>query len=155
MMINADSITPVDSTLIPTGKLEAVAGTPFDFRTPTAIGARITAPNQQLRFAGGYDHNFVLNGAESGLSHAAQAVDPAAGRTLDVYTTQPGLQFYTGNFLDGSFAGIGGVYGHRSGFALETQHYPDSPNHANFPSVVLRPGDTYRSQTVFRFGVEK
>lgn len=153
VMINADSITPIDSTLIPTGKLEAVAGTPLDFRTPTGIGQRINAANQQLKFAGGYDHNFVLNRTDTTrLVHAARVVEPITGRTLDAYTTQPGLQFYTGNFLDGSFAGIGGVYGHRAGFTLETQHYPDSPNHPNFPSVVLRPGQTFHSETVFRFG---
>ncbi|HEY5220203.1 MAG TPA: aldose epimerase family protein [Gemmatimonadaceae bacterium] len=153
MMINADSTTPVDSTLIPTGKLASVAGTPFDFRTPTAIGARIGDTNQQLKFAGGYDHNFVLNHADSGLVHAARVVEPTTGRTLDVYTDQPGVQFYTGNFLDGSFAGIGGTYGHRAGFALETQHFPDSPNHSNFPSVVLRPGQEFHSRTIFKFGV--
>ena len=156
VMINADSITPIDSTMIPTGAVEAVAGTPLDFRAPTGIGQRINAANQQLKFAGGYDHNFVLNRADTtSLVHAARVVEPTTGRTLDAYTTQPGLQFYTGNFLDGSFAGIGGVYGHRAGFTLETQHYPDSPNHPNFPSVVLRPGQTFHSETVFRFGSEQ
>ncbi len=154
VMINADSMTPIDSTEIPTGKVVSVAGTPFDFRIPTTIGARINEPNQQLKFAGGYDHNFVLNRSDSGLTHAARVVDPTTGRTLDVYTSQPGLQFYTGNFLDGSFSGIGGVYVRRAGFTLETQHYPDSPNHPNFPSVVLRPGETFHSTTIFKFGVE-
>ncbi|HUX32779.1 MAG TPA: aldose epimerase family protein [Gemmatimonadaceae bacterium] len=156
MMINADSTTPVDSTLIPTGTLAAVDGTPFDFRKPTAIGARIAEDNQQLKFAGGYDHNFVLDRTDTtSLVHAARAEDPASGRTLDVYTTQPGVQFYTGNFLDGSFAGKGGTYIHRGAFCLETQHFPDSPNHPNFPSVVLRPGQTFNAQTVFAFGVAK
>ncbi len=155
MTIDADSITPVDSTLIPTGKLAAVAGTPFDFRTPTAIGARIGDANQQLKFAGGYDHNFVLNRGDTGLTHAARAVDPGSGRTLDVYTDQPGVQFYTGNFLDGTFNGVGGTYSKHDAFCLETQHYPDSPNHPNFPSVVLRPGQTYHSETVFRFGLAR
>ncbi len=154
--IDADSITPVDSTLIPTGKGESVAGTPFDFRTPTAIGARIGADNPQLKYAGGYDFNWVLNRTDAtSLVHAARVIDPASGRTLDCYTTQPGLQFYTANFLDGSFAGIGGTYVRRGAFTLETQHYPDSPNHPSFPSTVLRPGQTFRSTTVFRFGVAK
>ena len=153
--IDADSITPIDSTLIPTGKIAAVAGTPFDFRSPTAIGTHIDDDDPQLRFAGGYDHNFVLNRKDTtSLVHAARVVEPTTGRTLDVYTTEPGVQFYTGNFLDGSFAGIGGVYKNRYGFTLETQHYPDSPNHPNFPSVVLRPGHNFHSETVFRFGAE-
>ena len=151
--INADSITPIDSTMIPTGKIVPVDGTPFDFRKPTAIGLRIGADDQQLKFAGGYDHNWILNHKDStGMVLAASAYDPGSGRTLDVYTTEPGIQFYTGNFLDGSFAGIGGVYKHRYGFTFETQHYPDSPNHPNFPSVVLRPGQQFHSETVFRFG---
>lgn len=154
--INADSITPIDSTMIPTGKIVPVDGTPFDFRKPTAIGARIGADNEQLKFAGGYDHNWVLNRSDdTSLVHAARAVDSASGRTLDVFTTEPGVQFYTGNFLDGSFAGIDGVYKRRYGFTFETQHYPDSPNHPNFPSVVLAPGQTFHSETVFRFGVER
>jgi aldose 1-epimerase len=154
--IDADSITPVDSTLIPTGKLLTVAGTPFDFRTPTAIGARIGTDNQQLKYAGGYDFNWVLNRTDTtSLVHAARVVDPTSGRTIDCYTTQPGLQFYTANFLDGSFAGIGGTYVRRGAFTLETQHFPDSPNHPNFPSVVLRPGQTYHQETVFQFGVVK
>lgn len=156
MQINADSVTPVDSTLIPTGTLAAVAGTPLDFRTPTPIGAHIADANLQLKFAGGYDFNYVLNRTDTtSLVHAARAEDPASGRTVDVFTTQPGLQFYTGNFLDGSFAGKGGTYIHRGAFTFETQHYPDSPNHPNFPSVVLRPGQTFNSQTVFAFGVAK
>lgn len=156
MTIHADRYTPIDSTLIPTGELASVAGTPFDFRTPTAIGARIGAPNVQLERAGGYDHNFVLNRTGSGLALAARAEDPASGRTLEVWTTEPGLQFYTGNFLDGTIHGKDGhVYVHRGAFCLETQHFPDSPNHPAFPSTVLRPGGTFRSETVWRFGVAR
>jgi galactose mutarotase-like enzyme len=156
LWINADRYTPVDSTLIPTGELAPVAGTPLDFRTPTAIGARIGADDQQLRFGRGYDFNFVLNRSGPGPVHAARAVDPVSGRTLDVYTTEPGLQFYSGNFLDGTITGKGGrVYGHRSAFCLETQHYPDSPNQAAFPSTILRPGQALDSRTVFVFGVER
>ena len=158
LTLDADRYTPIDSTSIPTGDLPAVAGTPFDFRTPTAIGARIDQPDPQLKNGRGYDHNFVLSrpvGA-TGLVHAAHVVDPTSGRTLDVATTEPGVQFYTGNFLDGSFVGKNGhAYQRRTGFCLETQHFPDSPNKPQFPSTVLRPGQTYRSQTRFTFGVEK
>jgi len=154
LTIYADSFTPVDSTLIPTGAIEPVAGTPFDFRTPTAIGARIGAADQQLEYAGGYDHNYVLDRRGPGLVHAAHVYDPDTGRTLDVYTTEPGLQFYSGNFLDGSLVGKSGhVYEHRYGFCLEAQHYPDSPNEPGFPSTILRPGEEYRSRTVLKFGV--
>jgi len=154
--IDASSYTPVDSTLIPTGEIASVAGTPFDFRTPTAVGARIGQPNEQLRFGGGYDHNFVLDRKESGLTHAARVVDPTSGRTLDVSTTEPGVQFYTGNFLDGTLVGKAGhAYVHRGALVLETQHFPDSPNHPNFPSTILRPGATFRSRTVFAFGVSR
>ena len=157
LTINADAITPVDSTLIPTGEIMPVAGTPFDFRTPTPIGARIDQrENTQIRYGNGYDHNFVLNrgsAAPDALVHAARVVEPSSGRTLDVYTSQPGLQFYSGNFLDGSITGKGGrVYRFRYGLALETQHFPDSPNHPNFPSTILRPGEQFRSRTVFQFG---
>ncbi|HZI43295.1 MAG TPA: aldose epimerase family protein [Gemmatimonadaceae bacterium] len=156
IQIAASAFTPVDSTLIPTGEIASVNGTPFDFRVPTAVGTRIGAPNEQIRFGRGYDHNWVLDRTNAGLTHAARVVDPTSGRTLDVSTTEPGMQFYTGNFLDGSIVGKAGhVYGHRSGLVLETQHYPDSPNHPNFPSTVLRPGSTFRSQTVFKFGVAR
>ena len=160
LTVYADSMTPVDTTLIPTGVIAPVAGTPFDFRTSTAIGARIEQrDNQQIRFGGGYDHNFVLDRAgkaADALVHAARVVEPTTGRTLDVYTTEPGIQFYSGNFLDGSITGKAGhVYRHRYGLALETQHYPDSPNHANFPSTIVRPGQTYRSRTIFEFGVAR
>ena len=158
LTINADAITPVDSTLIPTGEIEPVQGTPFDFRTPTAIGARVDQrANTQIRYGNGYDHNWVLNrggAASDALVFAARVVEPASGRTMEISTTEPGLQFYSGNFLDGTITGKGGaVYRFRYGLALETQHYPDSPNHSNFPSTILRPGQQYRSRTVFKFGV--
>ena len=160
LTINADAFTPVDSTLIPTGEITPVEGTPFDFRTPTAIGARIDQRrNKQIRFGNGYDHNFVLNrgsAAPDALIHAARVVEPRSGRSLDIYTTEPGIQFYSGNFLDGSITGKGGrIYRRRYGLALETQHYPDSPNHPNFPSTILRPGQEYRSHTIFQFGVTR
>ena len=160
LTIDADAITPVDSTLIPTGDIAPVDGTPFDFRKPTAIGARVDErQNTQIRYGNGYDHNFVLNrgnAAPDALVHAARVVEPSTGRTLDISTTEPGLQFYSGNFLDGSITGKGGrVYRFRYGLALETQHYPDSPNHPNFPSTILRPSQEYRSRTVFQFGVTR
>lgn len=156
LTLAADSITPVDSTLIPTGVIASVAGTPFDFRSATAIGARIDAQDHQIKNGGGYDHNFVLNRAEQQLKHFAHVVEPTTGRTLDVSTTEPGVQFYTGNFLDGSNVGKGGIpYKKRFGFCLETQHFPDSPNHPNFPSTILRPGATYDSRTVFAFSVTR
>jgi aldose 1-epimerase len=155
LMINADRYTPIDAGLIPTGKLPSVAGTPFDFRKPTAIGARIGVENEQLKLAGGYDHNFVLNGGP-GLHLAAKVEDPKSGRTLTVTTTQPGVQFYSGNFLDGTLTGASGVkYEQHAGFCLETQHFPDSPNHPAFPSTELKPGQTMHSTTVFTFGVAK
>lgn len=155
LMIAADRYTPVDSTLIPIGQIAPVEGTPFDFRTPTAIGARIDARHEQLRRGGGYDHNFVLDRAAPGLLLAARVYEPSTGRTLEISTTEPGIQFYSGNFLDGTITGKGGrVYGHRSGFCLETQHFPDSPNQPSFPSTILRPGEDYRSTTVFAFGVQ-
>ncbi|MCU1275965.1 MAG: aldose 1-epimerase [Bryobacterales bacterium] len=156
VMINADRFTPVDSTLIPTGELKSVEGTPFDFRKPTPIGARINDKNQQLQFGKGYDHNFVLNGDGGGLKLAARVTDPSSGRVMEVLTTQPGLQFYTGNFLDGTVRGKGGVaYGQRSAFCMETQHFPDSPNHPAFPSTVLKPGQRYQTTTVYRFAVDR
>lgn len=156
VMIPADSITPVDATLIPTGELLPVAGTPMDFRQPTAIGARIHQPFEQLKLGGGYDHNYVLNRSGPGLHLAAKVVDPASGRTLTETTTEPGVQFYSGNFLDGSLAGISGTkYAKHAGFCLETDHFPDSPNHPKFPSTTLRPGQTLHSETVFTFGVSK
>ncbi len=154
LTINADAYTPVDSTLIPTGTIAPVARTPFDFRTPTAIGARIDRDDPQLKKGRGYDHNFVLARSGPGLEHSARVTEPKSGRTLDVYTTEPGLQFYSGNFLDGTITGKAGhVYRHRSGFCLEAQHYPDSPNRPSFPSTILRPGEEYSTRTVFRFRV--
>ena len=156
LTIHADRYTPVDSTLIPTGELAPVDGTPFDFRKPMAVGARINQSHPQLKFGRGYDHNFVLTRQGEGLQPAARVHDPRSGRLLDVATTEPGVQFYTGNFLDGSVKGKGGaVYKHRSALCLETQHYPDSPNKPEFPSTILKPGAEYRSQTLFRFGVMK
>ena len=156
VMINAEQFTPVDSNLIPTGELRPVQGTPFDFTTPTAIGARIDANDEQLKFANGYDHNWVINKPAGELGLMARVYEPASGRILEVMSTQPGLQFYTGNFLDGSLKGKNGsVYQFRSGFCMEPQHYPDSPNKPNFPSVVLKPGDTYKSTIIYRFSVRK
>jgi len=152
--IEADRYTPVDSTMIPTGALTPVEGTPFDFRKPTRIGARIDADHEQIRFALGYDHNFVLNSSGGRLSRVVRLADPSSGRTLDVSTTQPGIQFFTGNKLDGSITGKAGhVYQKRYGLCLETQHFPDSPNKPGFPSTILRPGEEYRSRTIFGFGV--
>jgi aldose 1-epimerase len=151
--INADRYTPVDATLIPTGELAPVDKTPFDFRTPTAIGARIASEHPQMQFGRGYDHNWVLARSGAGLSLAADVYEPKSGRTLQVRTTEPGLQFYTGNFLDGTLTGKDGrVYRQRYGFCLETQHFPDSPNMPTFPSTTLRPGETYRTRTVFTTG---
>ncbi len=155
LMLNADRFTPVDAGLIPTGELRAVAGSPFDFRTSTSIGARIEANNEQLRVGKGYDHNWVLNRASDGLTLAARIEEPSTGRILEVFTTQPGVQFYTGNFLDGTIKGKGGkVYGRRSAFCLETQHFPDSPNKPAFPTTELKPGQRFQSTTVFRFSTE-
>ncbi|HXK09718.1 MAG TPA: aldose epimerase family protein [Vicinamibacteria bacterium] len=154
MQIEADAFTPVDATLIPTGERRPVAGTPFDFRKPAAIGARIDAADDQLKAGGGYDHNYVLRGTAGELRLAARVVEPKSGRVLEMRTTEPGVQFYSGNFLDGSVKGPSGrPYVKRSGFCLEAQHFPDSPNQASFPSVVLRPGQTYRQTTVYRFTV--
>lgn len=157
IMINADRYTPVDAVQIPTGELASVAGTPFDLRTPHPIGEQIDANNEQLKLGKGYDHNWILNGPAGTLKLAAKATDPASGRTLTVSTTQPGVQFYTGNFLvDGAITGKSGkTYDQRNAFCLETQHYPDSPNHPAFPSTLLKPGETLRTTTVFSFGVQK
>lgn len=156
LMLNADRYTPVDAGLIPTGTLTPVEGTTFDFRQPTAIGARINSTDQQLVYGKGYDHNWVLSRTGAGLQLAARVTDPTSGRTMEIQTTEPGIQFYAGNFLDGTLTGKGGqVYAHRSGFCLETQHYPDSPNQPAFPSTILRPGERYTSQTVFTFSVAR
>ncbi len=150
--IDADEFTPSNANQIPTGKLQSVAGTPFDFRKPTPIGARIDEKDPQLEYAKGYDHNFVLNHSGDTPSFAARVSDPDSGRVLEVLTTQPGLQFYTGNHLDGTVKGKGGVvYGFRSAFCMETQHFPNSPNQPNFPSTELKPGQRYHEITVFKF----
>lgn len=153
IVLNADRFTPVDSTLIPTGELQAVEGTPLDFTEPTAIGARIDADDRQIEIGGGYDHNFVLNGEAGEMKLAARVEEPTSGRVMEVRTTEPGVQFYTGNFLDGSITGKGATYEKRSGFCLETQHFPNSPNQENFPSTILRPGDEYESRTIYAFDV--
>jgi aldose 1-epimerase len=153
LTIDADLYTPVNATLIPTGRLAPVAETPFDFTQPEVIGARINDENEQLKLGRGYDHNWVLRGGgKGGLHPAAQIYDPVSGRVLTVETTEPGMQFYSGNFLDGSFAGRNGArYEQRTGFCLETQHFPDSPNHSSFPSTELRPGQNFRSVTTWTF----
>ncbi len=153
--IYADKFTPIDANLIPTGELRSVQGTPFDFRKPMAIGARIDEKDPQLEYAKGYDHNFVLNRTREEPSLAAQVTDPKSGRVVEVLTTQPGLQFYTGNHLDGTVRGKAGkVYGFRSAFCLETQHFPNSPNEPSFPSTELKPGQRYHEITIFKFSVD-
>src|SRR5471032_9273 len=155
LTIAADAYTPVDSGLIPTGELPTVAGTPFDFRTLHTIGARINEDDEQLRHGAGYDHNFVLNkSAPEALELAARVRDPSSGRVLEVLTQEPGLQFYSGNFLHDGMGGKGRTYSHRSGFCLEPQHYPDSPNRPEFPSTILRPGEEYTTVMSYRFSVE-
>ncbi len=150
--LNAARYTPVDEGLIPTGELAPVEGTPFDFRKATAVGARINDDNEQLHRGKGYDHNWVLDGGGGKLSEAAEVYEPATGRVMQVWTDQPGVQFYTGNFLDGTIIGKEGkVYQRRSALCLETQHFPDSPNHANFPSTELKSGKTYHTVTIYRF----
>jgi aldose 1-epimerase len=154
LFLNADAFTPVDSTLIPTGAIDPVAGTPMDFNHPTAIGKRIRDGSfEQLVFGRGYDHNWVLDRkSATGLELAARVTEPGSGRVLSILTDQPGIQFYSGNFLDGTLVGTSGrMYRQGDGFALETQHFPDSPNHANFPSTVLRPGQVYRTTTIYQF----
>jgi aldose 1-epimerase len=153
--INADKFTPVDSTLIPTGELKPVEGTPFDFRKPTAVGARINADNEQIKFGHGYDHNWVVNKPPGKLGLVARVTEPTTGRVMEVLSTEPGVQFYTGNFLDGSITGKGGqVYQRRSGLCFEPQHYPDSPNHPQFPSAELKPGQNYQNTILYRFLVQ-
>ena len=156
LKIDASRITPVDATLIPTGELKSVEGTPFDFRTPHVIGERIDADDPQLRLGHGYDHNFVLDHAPSQSAEAAEVYEPTTGRILRVLTTEPGVQLYTGNFLDGTITGKEGrVYNRRFAFCLETQHFPDSPNHPSFPSTELKPGQEFHSVTVFEFSAGK
>jgi aldose 1-epimerase len=156
LLINADRFTPVDKNLIPTGELRPVQGTPLDFTKATAIGARINDNYEQLVLARGYDHNFVINRKGSGLELAARVHEPSTGRVLEIYTTEPGVQFYSANFLDGTLTGKQGrVYKQHYAFCLETQHFPDSPNHPSFPSTILRPGQTYTSRTVYKFSADK
>ena len=154
IMINADRFTPTDDGSIPTGELRNVKGTPFDFTEPTAIGSRIGQDYEQLICGKGYDHNWVLNKKAGELSLAARVYEPKSGRVLEVRTTEPGIQFYSGNYLDASIKGKGGKdYPRRSAFCLEAQHFPDSPNHPQFPSTVLRPGETYHQTTIYKFSV--
>jgi len=156
LLINADRFTAVDKNLIPTGDLRSVQGTPLDFTKATAIGARINDSYEQLVLARGYDHNLVINGKGSGLEFAARVHEPSTGRILEIHTTEPGVQFYSANFLDGSLTGKQGrVYKQHYAFCLETQHFPDSPNHPSFPSTILKPGQTYHSRTVYKFSADK
>jgi aldose 1-epimerase len=155
MQINASLYTPVDSGLIPTGEIAPVEGTPFDFRKPVSIGSRISEDNLQLTYGKGYDHNWALEQSDSAVTFAARVVEPVSGRTLEVFTNEPGIQFYGGNFLNGSETGkYGKVYSYRGAFCLETQHFPDSPNKPGFPSVILQPGQEYYSVCIYRFGIE-
>ena len=152
LMIAAGKFTPVDKTLIPTGELKSLDGSPLDFRNSTAIGERIDKDDEQLKFGKGYDHNFCIDGADGTLKRCAIVTDASTGRTMEVLTTQPGVQFYSGNFLDGTLKGKGGkVYAHRSALCLETQHFPDSPNKPDFPSSELKPGEEYKHTTVYKF----
>ncbi len=155
LQLNADYYLPIDNTSIPTGEILKVEGTPFDFRTPTAIGDRINdTDNEQIRNGSGYDHNYVLNKKEEGeLTFAARLLEPVSGRTMEVYTTEPGLQLYTGNFLTGIKGQFGATFPRRSAVCLEAQHFPDTPNHPYFPSVELKPGETYTQKTIYKFGV--
>ena len=156
-IIYADFFTPVDEGLIPTGEIRSVKGTPFDFLKQHSVGERIDGDHEQLKFGKGYDHNWVLNKKEAGsLTLAATVTEPISGRVMEVFTTEPGMQFYTGNFMSGKDIGKSGKpYLYRSAFCLETQHFPDAPNHENFPSTILRPGETYTSKTIYKFGVIK
>jgi aldose 1-epimerase len=155
VQIHAEKFVPVDATLIATGELRSVAGTPLDFRKPTAIGARIDSPDEQIQIAKGYDHTWVFDKPASQLGLGARVVDKVSGRCLEVLTTEPGTQFYTGNFLDGTIMGKDGeVYPRRHGFCFEPQHFPDSPNHPNFPSVVLKPGQVYKNTIIYKFSTE-
>jgi len=154
IMIDARRYTPVNANLIPTGALDEVSGTPLDFRAAKQIGSRISGNFEQLKLANGYDHNFVLNHPGDLSAVAARVEDPKSGRVLEVFTTQPGIQFYTGNFLNGSVHGIGGTYTFRSALCLETQHFPDSPNHTNFPTTELHPGQVFHSTTIYRFSTK-
>ncbi|MDR3378770.1 MAG: galactose mutarotase, partial [Verrucomicrobiae bacterium] len=155
VQINADRFTPSDAHLIPTGEIRPVTGTPFDFLQPTPVGQRINdAQDEQIRFGNGYDHNFILNKKANEFALAARVSEAGSGRVMEVWTTEPATQFYTGNFLDGTITGKGGwVYQARHGLCFEPQHYPDSPNHPDFPTTVLQPGQTYRNTIAYKFGV--
>jgi aldose 1-epimerase len=156
MMINADYFTPVDRALIPTGEIQKVHNTPLDFTKPVVIGERIDHPTEQIQLGGGYDHNFILNRNSRDLSLAARVHEPESGRVMEVWTTEPGIQFYSGNFLDGSMTGKAGkAYSKRTGFCLETQHFPNSPNQLKFPSTLLKPGQQFRSTTIYKFLTER
>jgi len=156
LTLNADRFTPINKTMIPTGELCSVQGTPLDFSKPMKIGARIYENYEQLVLGRGYDHNFVINGKSDDLKFAARVHEPTSGRVLETYTTEPGVQLYSANFLDGTIKRKQGyVYQQRYGFCLETQHFPDSPNHPNFPTTILRPGQTYNSRTVYKFSAQK
>ncbi|SFD58614.1 aldose epimerase family protein [Massilia yuzhufengensis] len=156
LTLDADRVVAIDDESIPTGELAPVAGTPFDFRTPRPIGSRIMEDDVQLRHGLGYDHNFALNKPQGKtMTRAAHVREPVSGRVLELFTEEPGVQFYSGNFLDGSLAGKGRAYAHRSGFCLEPQHFPDSPNQPQFPNVILRPGEVYQTESRFRFSVER
>ena len=153
--INADFYLPIDETSIPTGEIRKVEGTPFDFRTPKPVGQDIDADCEQIKNGAGYDHCYVLNKREVGeLSFAAKIVEPKSGRTMEVYTTEPGVQFYSDNWADGYKGQHGATFGRRSALCFEAQHFPDSPNHPYFPSVVLKPGEVYTQKTIYKFGVE-
>ncbi|MFC4931992.1 aldose epimerase family protein [Massilia sp. GCM10023247] len=155
LALDADAFVAIDADLIPTGRLAPVAGTPFDFRRPRPIGAAIEAADEQLQYGGGYDHCFVLNkAAPKTMTRAARVREPVSGRVLELFTQEPGVQFYSGNFLDGSLQGKGRTYARRSGFCLEPQHFPDSPNQPGFPNTILRPGETYATESRLRFSVE-
>lgn len=152
LMLNAETFTPVDKGLIPTGEIRSVKNTPFDFRQPKAIGEHINVENEQLKFGLGYDHNWILSNVDDKLKLAGSIYEPESGRFMEIFTTEPSIQFYSGNFMDGSHAGHSGkVYQYREAMCLETQHYPDSPNHSNFPSTLLNPGEIYRSSTIYKF----
>lgn len=156
MAIDADAFVAINADLVPYGQLAPVAGTPFDFRSPRPIGERIGDDDEQLRHGGGYDHCFVLNKpARKAMTRAARVLDPGSGRVLELFTQEPGVQFYSGNFLDGSLQGKGQAYGYRNGFCLEPQHFPDSPNQPAFPNTILRPGEVYETESRFRFSVEQ
>lgn len=156
LQINADKYTPVDKNLIPTGELATVDNTPFDFRNPTLISNRINKENEQIKLGRGLDHNWVLNKNQKSVNFAAKIIEPVSGRSISVFTNEPGMQFYSGNFLNGKDKGKNGkIYAYRTAFCLETQHYPDSPNQVNFPSVVLNPGETYNSVCIYKFDVVK